>query len=80
MKYLLGGVILLVVASPAMACLNDTDVVRSEEQFRSGYQRSVDQPRTWRNFFGIDLLGMSAMGAGVGMIGLACFRAARAQV
>jgi hypothetical protein len=75
MRYAFGVVILFVAASPAMACLNDTQVRQAEEQFRSGYERAPEQPMRLRNFYGVDLLGIGAAVAGGGMISLAVYRA-----
>jgi lactate dehydrogenase-like 2-hydroxyacid dehydrogenase len=79
MKYMMFALMFLLTASPTFACLNDTEIIRSEEQFRSGYERQDDQPKTLRNFFGIDVAGTSAAGVGVGMIGLAGYKVRRSR-
>jgi hypothetical protein len=65
---------ILLTASPAMACRNDTSTARAEQEFRSSYEtKQVDAGPMW----GVNLWGVAAVLVGGALIG-ACLVAGRA--
>ena len=44
MRHLLGLAAILALAGPALACINDTELISHEREFRSQYQDSQYRP------------------------------------
>ncbi len=76
MRRFLASLTLVILASPAFACLNDTELPNHEREFRSQYKRSTPPPQTDSPYRGNSTLGLSMLfGSGtlllVGAIGVA---------